>query len=187
MVIVDIVILVMMAITVGFCWKLNNKIIQLQKGKHELAKLFQFFDHTLERAENEIKQIRDQTGKMATTLNKRIDLTKHLIDDLSNLQQKARLVYESLEIIVSEGKELNNQLETITSSSQQQQLMAATRPPANLNHGHQVVKSKTRNTQSDNRIPYKPPTAKVPTVSESEKQRVAIENLLKKISEANNV
>lgn len=118
MMLLDAIIIFMLLVTIAYCWQLNRKIVQLQKGKSEFAKLFITFDKSLMRAEQEMRSLKEQTQAMSAALGRKTEIAKELIDDLSDLENKGRMIYQSLEIATAEAKEQQLALEASASSHQ---------------------------------------------------------------------
>lgn len=93
----DIVIVVLLSVTIGYCWLLNKRISVLQDSKSELALLLKHFDESTLRASESIIALQTASKKIGENIQLRIDKANFLLDDMAFAQEK--------------GEKLTNQLE----------------------------------------------------------------------------
>lgn len=82
-IILDISVLIVLCITIVFCYKLNNKIIHLKASKDEMEKLIQSFDTIVINANNSIINLKETTEKANITRQNYLKEANDLANDLS--------------------------------------------------------------------------------------------------------
>lgn len=97
MIIVDIIIALLLIITIWFCFKLNRKIVDLQKGKKDLAILFKYFDNAIKRAEEGIEHLKENTDHAKSILDKKINEANIAADDIAFFIEKSQKTLKNLE------------------------------------------------------------------------------------------
>ena len=84
----DAVVALLLAITIGFCWKLNARIRILQDSKSELAELIAQFNESTERAKVSILDIQNASKLITESMQVKLEKANYLADDLSYLIEK---------------------------------------------------------------------------------------------------
>src|SRR3984885_11490246 len=93
----NLVIVVLLAVTICYCWILNRRIRVLQDSKSELAQLLKHFDESTQRASESIIALQTASKKIGENIQFRIDKANYLMDDLS--------------FMIDRGNKLTNQME----------------------------------------------------------------------------
>jgi len=93
----NILIVALLAVTIGYCWLLNRRIRILQDSKSELAQLLKHFDESTQRASESIVALQSASKKIGENIQFRIDKANYLLDDLS--------------FMIERGNKLANQME----------------------------------------------------------------------------
>lgn len=88
---------VLLAFTVGYCWILNRRIRMLQDSGSELAELLKHFDTSTARASESIMALQSASKKIGETIQSRIDKANFLIDDLTFLIDRAGNIADNME------------------------------------------------------------------------------------------
>lgn len=99
MIVVDIIIAVLLALTIWYCFKLNAKIVELQKSKKDLAILFKYFDNAIKRAEEALDLLKQSTAKTSTTIDSKINESKVMVDEMAFFLEKSSKTLKNLEEI----------------------------------------------------------------------------------------
>lgn len=94
---VNVVIVVLLVVTIGYCWILNRRIRVLQDSKGELAALLKHFDESTQRASESIVALQTASKKIGETIQKRAEKANFLLDDLSYMIEKAEYVTKQVE------------------------------------------------------------------------------------------
>jgi hypothetical protein len=113
--VINALIIVLLAITIGYCWLLNRRIKVLQDTRGELAKLLKHFDVSTERASESIVALQSASKKIGDSIQNRIDQANYLIDDLT--------------FMIEKGNKLANQMEAGFAVGRAQARVTATQPP----------------------------------------------------------
>lgn len=85
----DIVLTILLAIMISFCWKLNARIRILQDSKSELAKLIREFDEATARATSSIVEIQQASKRISENIQIKLEKANYLADDLTFLIERA--------------------------------------------------------------------------------------------------
>jgi hypothetical protein len=94
---VNIVMAVLLAVTISYCWMLNRRIQILQDSKSELSQLLKHFDESTQRASESIIALQTASKKIGEGIQARIDKANYLIDDLAFMLEKGAKLSEKLE------------------------------------------------------------------------------------------
>ena len=95
--VLNIMIVVLLAATIAYCWLLNRRIKILQDSRGELAILLKHFDESTQRAAESIVALQTASKKIGENIQFRIDKANYLIEDLS--------------FMIDKGNKLANQME----------------------------------------------------------------------------
>lgn len=103
----NVVIVVLLAVTIGYCWTLNRRIQILQDSRSELAQLLKHFDESTQRASESIIALQTASKKIGENIQMRIEKANHLIDELSFMLDRGNKLANQLEagFAVSRAKE----------------------------------------------------------------------------------
>lgn len=93
----DMLVVVLLAVTIGYCWILNRRIRILQDSKGELALLLRHFDESTQRASESIVALQSASKKIGETMQLRIDKANFALDDLSYMLERAGKLTQHLQ------------------------------------------------------------------------------------------
>ncbi|MDE3016453.1 MAG: hypothetical protein KGI29_05980 [Pseudomonadota bacterium] len=93
----DILIVLLLAVTICYCWVLNRRIKVLQDSKSELAQLLGHFDESTQRASESIIALQTASKKIGENIQFRIDKANYLLDDLSYMIEKGNKLANQME------------------------------------------------------------------------------------------
>lgn len=113
---INALIIVLLAVTIGYCWLLNRRIKILQDSRGELAKLLNHFDVSTQRASESIIGLQTASRKIGDNIQNRIDKANYLLDDLA--------------FMIEKGNKLANQMEAGFAVGRAQQRISAEQPKA---------------------------------------------------------
>ena len=88
---------VLLAVTICYCWVLNRRIRILQDSKSELAQLLKHFDESTQRASESIIALQTASKKIGENIQFRIDKANYLLDDLSFMIEKGNTLANRIE------------------------------------------------------------------------------------------
>lgn len=93
----NVLIVVLLALTIGYCWVLNRRIKILQDSRSELAQLLKHFDESTQRASDSIIALQTASKKIGENIQLRIEKANYLIDDLAFMLEKGNKLASQLE------------------------------------------------------------------------------------------
>lgn len=95
--VINILIVVLLVLTIGYCWLLNRRIKILQDSRGELAALLKHFDESTQRASESIIALQTASKKIGENIQFRIDKANYLMDDLSFMLEKGNKLANQME------------------------------------------------------------------------------------------
>ena len=93
----NVVIVVLLAVTIGYCWMLNRRIRILQDSKSELAQLLKYFDESTQRASESIIALQTASKKIGENIQFRIDKANYLLEDLTFMIERGNKLASQME------------------------------------------------------------------------------------------
>ncbi|AZL15668.1 DUF6468 domain-containing protein [Rickettsiales endosymbiont of Stachyamoeba lipophora] len=177
MIFVDLFIIIMLVITITFCIKLNKKIELVQKGKKDFAVLFKNFDNTIQRIESSISGMQESAQIAGYSLEEKSQLAKKQIDEIAFLIDKATNTEEKLERLRQELLKLAKP--HVEELHRQQNI----RQESNNNSLPSIVTTAKPHINTDMTSKLTPANSDQPQNNINDTRRMAIEELLHKISQ----
>lgn len=101
---INAIIIVLLAVTIGYCWLLNRRIKILQDSRSELALLLKHFDESTQRASDSIIALQTASRKIGENIQHRIDKANYLIDDLNYMIEKGNKIANQMEAGFAVGR-----------------------------------------------------------------------------------
>ena len=100
------IIIILLSCTIVFCWRLNNKIVELRDNKKDLLSLIGTFDNAIVTAHNSIKTLKETSYNASEDLRRYVDKSHELISDLSFMTDAANKAADDLEkaVLLSQSK-----------------------------------------------------------------------------------
>jgi hypothetical protein len=95
--VLDIIIAILLAATIGYAVLLNNRLSQLRKNRDDLARLVAAFNDATARAEAGIPKLKRATEEAGSTLQERVEKAQSLRDDLAFMIERADAMANRLE------------------------------------------------------------------------------------------
>jgi len=102
--ITDILLMILLLTTMFFIWRLNKRISKMQKTRDDLSVLMQGFDEAIIRAELSIRDLREHSNDTSINFQKKIDKALNLSTDLAFMTDRALVLSEKLEKMISNAK-----------------------------------------------------------------------------------
>ncbi|MFI4984327.1 MAG: DUF6468 domain-containing protein [Rickettsiales bacterium] len=93
----DITVLVLLVTTIAFCWRLNNKIIELRHSRKDLSQLVKTFDVAIIKTHKNISDLKTMSASSAQELQAYLSKANELISDLSFMTETAAKLADRLE------------------------------------------------------------------------------------------
>lgn len=91
------IMVVLLTMTVVYCFKLNTRIRILQDSKSEFSQLITRFDETTQRAQASIQELQTISAKVNEQLSARLDKANFLADDLAFMIEKGGKIADQME------------------------------------------------------------------------------------------
>ena len=100
----NVLIVVLLAATIGYCWVLNRRIKILQDSKSELGQLLKYFDESTQRASESIIALQTASKKIGESIQARMDKANFLLDDLVFMIEKGNKMTNQMEAGLAVGR-----------------------------------------------------------------------------------
>ena len=107
---------ILLCLAIAYCWKLNNKIQELQNGREELANFIKNLDSSLRNANSGISELKTMTDKTIIEMSSHVKQSEELYEDLSFLIERAKNLSNKLEKGIKEASKASRKSTTRTSS-----------------------------------------------------------------------
>lgn len=93
----DTLIVVLLCVTIAYCWMLNRRIKVLQDSRGELALLLKHFDDSTRRASESVVSLQATSKRIGENIQVKIEKSNYLIEDLAYMIDKAEKIASRLE------------------------------------------------------------------------------------------
>jgi hypothetical protein len=192
MILLDLGVAILLIVTIGFCVRLNQKIMDMQKSKGDLARLLKHFEAVISRAETGIQGLKVAGQDSNKHLVEAADSARKLMDDLTVITKQGSKTSDVLDAMLQKGKllldeanHMRDELQAMMRRGQSVMRQPDGRPPhtaANLPRPNMpATRAMAPENFGENRRPEPLRQSHDPHL-----KRVAIETLLERISAANN-
>lgn len=95
--VLDIVVICMLVVTISFCWRLNNKILELKNSRKDLSELVKTFDVAIIKTHKNISDLKGMSTSSTAELQTYLSKANELIGDLSFMTETAAKLADRLE------------------------------------------------------------------------------------------
>ena len=102
----EITVILLLGITVAFCWRLNNKITEIKSSRKDMANLIKVFDDAIINTNNSLAALKEASADTARDLKKYTIKSNDLISELAFMNDTAVRLADRLESILSDAKEV---------------------------------------------------------------------------------
>ncbi len=96
-IILDIAVMLMLFVTITFCWRLNNKILELKSSRKDLTELVKTFDTAIIKTHKNISDLKSMSSSSTAELQSYLGKANELIGDLSFMTETAAKLADRLE------------------------------------------------------------------------------------------
>lgn len=93
----NVVVVTLLCVTIGYCWRLNQRIRVLQQGRSELAQMLLRFDNSTKRATDSVSALQNTSKKLSESIQARLEKANAAADDLLFLIERAGQIADRLE------------------------------------------------------------------------------------------
>lgn len=109
--VLDIIVAVLLAATIGYAVMLNSRLNQLRKNRDDLVKLVAAFNDATVRAEAGIPKLKRAAEEAGSGLQERVEKAQSLRDDLAFMIERADTMATRLENSVRSARDVKPSLE----------------------------------------------------------------------------
>ena len=109
--ILDIIILLVLGVTIVFCWKLNNKITELKSNKSEMIDFVKSLDNTIINAHKSVVSLKEVTQNASDERQKYVKEGNELANDLSFMIDSGNRLISRMEKAIETVKALEVSIE----------------------------------------------------------------------------
>jgi hypothetical protein len=95
--ILDITVIFLLVVTISFCWRLNNKILELKSSRKDLTDLVKTFDVAIIKTHKNISDLKSMSTSSTAELQTYLGKANELIGDLSFMTETAAKLADRLE------------------------------------------------------------------------------------------
>jgi hypothetical protein len=93
----DIIVIGLLAITIVFCWRLNNKILEVKSSRQDLVELIKTLDNAISRTNKNIAELKTMSASSTNELQVYVEKARELIGDLSFMTDTASSLADRIE------------------------------------------------------------------------------------------
>jgi len=93
----DIAVIFLLVVTIAFCWRLNNKILELKHSRKDLTDLVKTFDTAIIKTHKNISELKSMSASSSVELHTYVTKASELIGDLSFMTETAAKLADRLE------------------------------------------------------------------------------------------
>lgn len=104
--VLDIIVSILLAATIGYAVLLNSRLVQLRKNRDDLARLVGAFNDATVRAESGIPKLKRATEEAEVGLQERVEKAQSLRDDLAFMIERADTMVNRLETAVRSARDV---------------------------------------------------------------------------------
>lgn len=106
----DIIVMLLLVLTIVFCWRLNSKIIELKSGRKDLIDLVKSLDAAVIKTNANISDLKGMAQNSAIELTDLVAKSQDNINDLSFMNDTAAKLADRLERDIAESRYISDKL-----------------------------------------------------------------------------
>jgi len=100
----DLMLIVLLCTTVGYCVVLNKRLTRLRDGQSEFKELVETLTAATDKAETSLKELRELTDATSAELSKNIGTARELADELSMITESGNALANRIEARLTGGQ-----------------------------------------------------------------------------------
>ncbi|MDF2966180.1 MAG: hypothetical protein K0Q51_1568 [Rickettsiaceae bacterium] len=131
-IIIDIAVILLLVMTIIFCWRLNNKIIELKSGRKDLLELVKTLDSAILKTNTNISELKVMSQNSAVELSGLVSQAQEYISDLNFMNETALKLADRLERNISDARYVAEKLQTEYSNRHKVANDLPKHPPAEI-------------------------------------------------------
>jgi len=113
----EIIVIILLAMTVMFCWRLNNKITEIKSSRKDMANLVKVFDGAITQTNTSLNELKQASANAAVDLKRHGIKSNELIRELAFMNDTAVRLADRLENILLEAKDVENKCASVIESA----------------------------------------------------------------------
>ena len=113
-ILIDLLVMLLLLMTIFFCWRLNAKIVELRASRKDLLELIKTLDQAIFKTNSNIIELKSLSQNSAVGLNNLMSKAKININDLNFINETADKTANKLEKNIIEARKL---IETINQTN----------------------------------------------------------------------
>ncbi len=112
-IVLDIIIVLLLGLTIAFCWRLNQRINELKQSRKDLVELVRTFDTAIINTHKSIANLKEASYNAANELKGYITKAEELINDMSFMTDAAAKLADRLEGNIEKARDAEQVLNVI--------------------------------------------------------------------------
>lgn len=133
----NVVVVVMLGMTMVFCWQLNKKIIELRQSKQYMLDLVKNFDSAVINTHKSIMTLKETSTNATIELRTNVVKAEELVKDLAFLNQTGTAIADNLENFVHNAKNFALTTKKLLAEMAKRQELAAKDVAASIEKGEE--------------------------------------------------
>lgn len=109
-VLLNIAVILLLGLTIFYCWRLNNKIAALKDSKKDLGSLVKTFDTAIIKTHSSIANLKNISNQSSNELQEYVHKASELISDLSFMNETASRLADRLEDAIRQARDSNSSI-----------------------------------------------------------------------------
>ncbi|CAG7591751.1 MAG: DUF6468 domain-containing protein [Candidatus Midichloria sp.] len=102
----EIIVILLLGMTVMFCWRLNSKITEIKSSRKDMASLVKVFDEAIINTNNSLGALKEASANAAVDLKKYTIKSNELISELAFMNDTTVRLADRLENVLFEAKDI---------------------------------------------------------------------------------
>ena len=113
----EITVILLLGMTVAFCWRLNSKITEIKSSRKDMANLVKIFDDAIINTNNSLSALKEASANAAVDLKKYTIKSNDLISELAFMNDTAVRLADRLENLLSDTKDIESRCFSLIESA----------------------------------------------------------------------
>lgn len=105
---IDGIVITLLIVTISYCWRLNNKIMELKNSKQDLLGLVKTFDVAIAKTHKNIAELKNMSASSTAELQSYLQKANELVGDLSFMTETASKLADRLERGILDSRTTND-------------------------------------------------------------------------------
>lgn len=105
---IDACVIGLLVVTIAYCWRLNNRIMELKNSKEDLNNLVKTFDVAIQKTHRNISDLKEMSSSTTAELQTYLEKANELVGDLSFMTETASKLADRLERGIIDSRKPRN-------------------------------------------------------------------------------